>query len=99
MDTKILPQVLPHIPRTEIISFVQLLKIPSAYHLCGMKDLLALRSSGSITLVSSSEEKGTQKNPQTTKKPNGQKKKKPTQTTKHKDHKDKNVLTFSILKF
>lgn len=81
MDTKILLQDLPHMPRTEIISCVQLLKIPSAYHLCGMKDLLALRSSGSITLVSSREEKGTQKIPQTTKKPNGQKTK--NQTSKH----------------
>lgn len=95
-DTKILLQDLPYIPRTEIISCVQLLKIPSAYHLCGMQDLLILSSSGSIALVSSREEEGTQKPPNQRKKNQAQKK---PQTIKHKekDHMDQKVLAFSII--
>lgn len=75
-ETKILPQDLPYTPKTETIFCVQLLKIPSTYHLCGMQDLLTLSSSGRVAIVSSREEEGTQKKP------------KPPKNTMHKKEKN-----------
>lgn len=79
-ETKILPQDLPYIPRTETIFCVQLLKISSAYHVCCMQDLLTLSSRGSSALVSSREEEGTQKTPKPPKNPMNKKNPKPPNT-------------------